>query len=122
MPGRTEASRALELPSRQITNNDFGTWRLPGSIALPYSGGMDAIARRPVAKVRQREELPVNRDFHSFTGLHDAIAQSVSPHFMVAFSDYGNVLGQLYPIHGLVGIGKDQAVAPLGISVFTHGP
>jgi hypothetical protein len=47
----------------------------------------------------------------SLSGLHDAAAQSVSPYLMVTFSDYGNVLGQLHTIYGLVGVGVDQAVA-----------
>jgi hypothetical protein len=34
---------------------------------------------------------------------------------MVTFSDYGNVLGQIHTIYGLVGVGEDQAVAPLGV-------
>jgi hypothetical protein len=54
-----------------------------------------------------------------FTGLHDTVAQSVSPHLMVTFSDYGNVLRQLHTIYGLVGIGKDQTVALLGVPVLT---
>jgi hypothetical protein len=41
---------------------------------------------------------------------------------MVTFSDYGNVLWQLHTIYGLVGVGEDQAVAPLGVPIFTHGP
>ena len=55
-------------------------------------------------------------------GLHDAVAQSVSPHLMMTFSDYGNLLGQLHAIYGLVGVGEDQTVAPFGVSVFPHGP
>jgi len=41
---------------------------------------------------------------------------------MVTFSDYGNVLGQVHTIYGLVGVGEDQAVPWLGVPVFIHGP
>jgi hypothetical protein len=62
-------------------------------------------------------------DWQSLTDfLHDAVAQCISPHFMVTFSDYGNVLGQVHTIYGLVAIGEDQAVPRLGVPVFTHGP
>ena len=52
----------------------------------------------------------------SFAGLHGAVAQSVSPHFMVTLSDDGNMFGQLYTVHRLVGVGEDQTVAPFGVS------
>jgi len=58
----------------------------------------------------------------SFTGLHDAVAQTVSPHLMVTFSHYGNVLGQLHTVYGLVGVVEDHAVALLRVPVFTHCP
>ena len=57
-----------------------------------------------------------------FTGLHGAAAQSVSPHFMVALSDNGNMVRQLYAIYGLVGVSEDQTVTRFGVSVFAHGP
>jgi single-strand DNA-binding protein len=58
----------------------------------------------------------------SLTGLHAAAAQCVPPHFMVAFSDYGHLLGQLHTIYVLIGISEDKAVAWLGVPVLTHSP
>ena len=90
----------------------FGRWVQGGGVATDEFGFYETVD--VAAADRQSPD--------SLSGLHAAVAQRVSPHLMVTFSDYGNMLGQLYANYGLVGVGEDQAMATLGVPVFTHGP